>query len=212
MATDPSAFRLDRFLRNAAIIAAVIGACTALWFEVLRDRIVAKRFGEVTAHVHRSGQISEHVIGRVLAEHDIQRIVDLTEAAYQPAGKREERRIAAESGIEIVEFPLVGDGTGDVEVYARAVAMLIESDRDGVSTLVHCAAGTQRTGGVVAAFRILHHGWSVDEALREAQRYGWERDEVAMSNYLIAHLDEIGRRLVAWEIIDSGALADASRR
>jgi protein-tyrosine phosphatase len=203
-------FRLDRFLRNAAIIAVVLGGCTALWFEVLRDRIVAKRFGEVTEHVHRSGQISEHVIGRVLEEHAIRRIVDLTEAEYRPAGKVEERRLADERDIELVELPLVGDGTGDVEIYARAVATLIESERDGVPTLVHCAAGTQRTGGVVATFRIIHHGWTVEEALREAQRYGWKRDEVAMSNYLIANLDTVRKRLVALGVVGADRVANAA--
>jgi protein tyrosine/serine phosphatase len=148
----------------------------------------------------------------VLEEHAIRRIVDLTEAEYRPAGKVEERRLADERDIELVELPLIGDGTGDVEIYARAVATLIESERAGVPTLVHCAAGTQRTGGVVATFRIIHDGWTVEEALSEAERYGWKRDEVAMSNYLVANLDGVRERLAAWGVVGADRVMNATSR
>jgi hypothetical protein len=61
----------------------------------------------------------------------------------------------------------------------------------------------------VATFRIIHHGWTVEEALREAQRYGWKRDEVAMSNYLIANLDTVRKRLVALGVVGADRVANA---
>jgi protein tyrosine/serine phosphatase len=191
-------FHLGRFLRNAAIVVAVVGGGAFLWFEVLRDRFVAKRFAEVTTYVHRSGQLSEHVVDDVLEDHKIARIIDLTEAEYMPPGKIEERRFAAEQGIEIVNYPLVGDGTGDVVHYARAVAALIEAERTKTPVLVHCAAGTHRTGGVVGTFRILYQGWSIEDALEEAELYDWERHETPMSDYLKENLPRVKELLIEW--------------
>jgi protein-tyrosine phosphatase len=195
-----SPFNLRRFLRNAAIIAVTVavtvGGGIGLWEGFLKDRLVAKRFGEVTPAIYRSGQLSEHVVGRVLEEHRIARIVDLTEPEYLPPGKVRERQIAAEEGIEVLSFPLIGDGTGDVGTYADAVAALIESERAGTPTLVHCAAGSYRTSGVVAAFRILYQGWEKSAALAEAERFDWDSDKPAMRLYLAEHLEEIHRRLV----------------
>jgi len=202
-----SNFHLGRFLRNAAIIAAVIGCATWFWFGYLRDRVVAKRFGEVTPSVFRSGMISEHVIPRVLDENGIQCIIDLTEREWQPERKIAERAAAKERGVEIREYPLVGDGTGSVDAYVAAVKDLIAADVTGRKTLVHCAGGSYRTGGVIATFRMLRQGWSPEDALDEARRYKWNPSDVILPNYLSDHIDEIRARLIA----DGSLPADAPR-
>ncbi|MBL9148708.1 MAG: dual specificity protein phosphatase family protein [Phycisphaerae bacterium] len=198
-------FHLGRFLRNAAIVAAVIGACVGLWFGVLRDRIVAKRLGPVTATIYRSGQLSEYVVGPVLSSRGIQHILDLNQLDEDDPGRVKEYEVAKELNVAISNFPLIGDGTGDVGVYTDAVAALIEADRTGVITLVHCSAGTQRTGGVVAAFRMLYQGWTPEAALDEARQYDWKDEDRPMAQYLAEHLPEIRKRL-----IDRGALAPSA--
>jgi protein-tyrosine phosphatase len=199
MGSDPTGpTRGKRVLQIFLLALAICGAAVWLWYGALRYRFVAKRFGEVTPIVHRSGQISEHMIGPVIEAHGIRRIVDLTEAEFMPEGKIKEREIAKEKGIEVLNFPLVGDGTGDVELYAKAVAAVIESERRGESVLVHCAAGTYRTGGVVACFRILYQGWTIDEAMRECEDYNWNPEERKMPEYLEANLPKIRAYLVEW--------------
>ena len=199
MATGPTIpSRGKRLLMVTLVALASVGAAVGLWYGVLRYRFVAKRFGDVTPLVHRSGQISEHMIGPVIEEHGIRRIIDLTEPEFMPEGKVRERQIAKEKGIEILNFPLVGDGTGDVELYAKAVAALIDCERQGEPVLVHCAAGTYRTGGVVACFRILYQGWSLEDALGESKEYNWNPDERKMPEYLAANLPRIRAYLVEW--------------
>jgi protein tyrosine phosphatase (PTP) superfamily phosphohydrolase (DUF442 family) len=193
-ARGPGAKALRWFL----VLLALAGATVGLWFGVLRYRFVAKRFGHVTPIVHRSGQISEYMIGPTLEEHGIRTIVDLTEAEFMPEGKVKEREIAAEKGIKLLNFPLVGDGTGDVEQYAKAVAAVIECERKGEPVLVHCAAGTYRTGGVVACFRILYQGWSMEDAMKESEDYNWNPEERKLPEYLTANLPTIRGFLVAW--------------
>ncbi len=207
-----SGFNARRFLRNAAIIAVGVVGAVALWFTVLDDYFIARRFGEVTPTVFRSGQLSPHVVRNVLEHNGIRRIIDLTEAEYMPPGKIREREVARELGIEVLSLPLVGDGTGDFDTYARAVAALIESDTRGEPVLVHCAAGTQRTGGVVASFRILHQGWSMEDALREAQRYDWKPSQVAMPAYLDENLSRIREYLLARGLLTASATGDRNRQ
>lgn len=40
---------------------------------------------------------------------------------------------------------------------------------------VHCLHGVDRTGMVVAAYRIVIEGWAVDDAIREMYKYGFHR-------------------------------------
>lgn len=201
----PPVPRSKRLLQVLLVTLALVGGGIGLWYGVLRYRFVAKRFGDVTALVHRSGQISEYMIGPTLEKHGIRTIVDLTEPEFMPEGKIKERALAQERGIEVLNFPLVGDGTGDVERYARAVAALIECERKGTPVLVHCAAGTYRTGGVVACFRIIYQGWTVEQALAESEQYNWNPEERKMPEYLAANLPRIRAYLAEWGVMPAEA-------
>jgi tyrosine-protein phosphatase SIW14 len=49
---------------------------------------------------------------------------------------------------------------------------------------VHCHEGVDRTGTVIAVYRITHDGWTSQEAKAEANRYGMHPWEMAMKNYI----------------------------
>ena len=97
-----------------------------------------------------------------------------------------------ELGIEHARYPLHGNGTGNVENYAKAVERLARAAEGGETTLVHCEFGSQRTGGVVAAYRVLVEGKTPDEAMREMRRYDWHpRKHFSVTDYLNENLPEI---------------------
>lgn len=52
----------------------------------------------------------------------------------------------------------------------KAVAILQTSDKP---VLVHCLHGSDRTGCVIAAYRMIHHGWTKEEAIRELAEGGY---------------------------------------
>ena len=175
-----------------------------VWNEVLKYRFIAKRFGVVVpGKVYRSGQISRWMLEDVIREHDLQVIVDLNGIEENDRNQEAEIALARDWGIELHRFPLSGDGTGDIAYYADAIGVIVECQRAGRPVLVHCAAGAQRTGGVVAAYRILVEGRPVEEACREMRRYGWrpERDSELLP-YLHAHLDDLAVMLHERGIID----------
>jgi protein-tyrosine phosphatase len=113
-----------------------------------------------------------------------------------------ERLAAHELGVTLFNYPLAGDGTGDITRYADAVQRLHESQTQGLPTLVHCAAGAQRTGGVVACYDLLVRGRSVEAVVEDLRRHGWSpRRNAALPTYLNAHMRELAGELVRRGVI-----------
>ena len=52
------------------------------------------------------------------------------------------------------------------------------------SVFIHCEHGCDRTGTIVACFRIKHDGWTSEQALREASQYGMSKWEFGMRDYV----------------------------
>jgi protein tyrosine phosphatase len=68
--------------------------------------------------------------------------------------------------------------------------------------LVHCAAGAYRTGGVVAAYRMLVQGGSPADAWAEMKRYDWDDSEPQLPDYLNSNMAELAAQLVQLGVID----------
>ena len=67
----------------------------------------------------------------------------------------------------------------ETEDVVRAMKVILAPEYQPV--FVHCQAGKDRTGLVVAVYRILVDGWSVDEAIAERKAFGatdfWEENK-----------------------------------
>lgn len=88
---------------------------------------------------------------------------------------------AAANGILYTNFPMSGAGRpSDNEV--RQILSLFEAFSGPI--FVHCQHGCDRTGTIVACYRIAHDHWSGDLALREAKRYGISLFEVRLKRYV----------------------------
>lgn len=199
-----TAFSSTRWWRYALSVVLVIAGGALLWTKVVRDRIVPKRWGVVEAGlVYRSGQLSRHLVERQLREHGIRVVVDLMGDDPENSEQPFERAAIARLGIELHKCPLVGDGTGDWREYVRAVEAIVRTRESGRPVLVHCYAGSQRTGGTVALYRLLVKRDNPRAVLEELPRYAWrpDRDRVLLE-YLDAHLPEITRELVARGVIE----------
>lgn len=206
-----TALRPARFRRPLLTTIALIIAGAGIWEFALKDRLIAKRWGVVEpGQIYRSGQLSRYLVERVLKEQNIRVVIDLTDIDPLDADQAAERAVLTRLGIESKRFPLAGDGTGDLGQYAAAIREICAAVEQGKPVLVHCHAGAQRTGGVVAAYRLLVQQRSVEETRREMTRYGWDsRRDAILLDYLNEHLAELANRLAADGII--AGLADVPR-
>lgn len=162
-------------------------------WEIFKYQVVPKRFGVVERDaIFRSGRIAPRLLPGALQKHGIKVIIDLTEPEQQDASWRAERKAAEKLGIARFNFPLCGDGTGNITNYANAIAAIARSRNEKKPVLVHCAAGVQRTGGVIAAYRLLVEKQPPENVSAELRRYGWKaRKDKVLLEYLNTHMPEL---------------------
>lgn len=180
----------------------VAGAGVWTWKAVLEDRIIPKRWGVVEeGAIYRSGQLHRDLVEKTLRRYKIATIVSLTFEDPNDGNQQAELRAAATLGIDLQRYPLSGDGTGDIQNYAKAVAAIARARKAGRPVLVHCAAGSQRTGGVIAFYRLLVEGRPPSFVYRELRRFGWKPSNRALIEYMNDHMGDLARRLVEMGVI-----------
>ena len=114
-----------------------------------------------------------------------------------------EREAAARLGIQRINCPLAGDGTGDIAEYANAIEAMAGALAERKPVLVHCATGAQRTGAVVAFWRVLVQGRSPQAAYRELLAY--HHDPIANERlvpYLNGNMARLAQMLVDRHVIE----------
>jgi len=175
-----------------------------LWVELVEDHVVPKRWAAVErGSIYRSGQLSPALIKKTLKRHKIDVIVDLTGDAPQDREQQAEMKAARDLGIRLTRFPLSGDGTGDLGSYAGAIAEIVRTRRQGDRVLVHCQAGVQRTGGVIACYRLLVERRSASSVIEELRENRWDpTDNPVLVPYINEHLGELAAILRDAGIID----------
>lgn len=194
-----------RLVGGVGVVLLAAGLGALVWNGWLQDRLIPKRWGVVVeGSIYRSGRLPPSLLKKMLVQHQIRRIVDLTLSDPADAGQQAEKAVAAELSLEYLNYPLYGSGVGEVSNYAQAIAAMVAAKREGKPVLVHCFAGTQRTGGVVAAYRILVEKRSCAEVYAELIRYGWnpKKDRILL-DFLNQHMRELAERLLEMSVIEA---------
>lgn len=99
-----------------------------------------------------------------------------------PVSRAEPGRPRGALGVDRVFFPLNGDGKGDLNNSIGAPANIRSAEQRGEPVVVHGAAGSRRSGGVVAVDRVLFDGGSGGRASREMRSFGVERESALPSH------------------------------
>jgi protein tyrosine/serine phosphatase len=159
-----------KFSRNALLITATIALSAYVADASILPNLFPKRFGVVDqGRLYRSGNLTPAATAKVVRAHNIRTIVDL--GAYAPGSPEEARAQATADALGVTRhrFPLFGDGTGDPNAYVHALR--IATDPAHQPVLIHCAAGSERTGCAVALYRVLEHGITPDAAYDETRAF-----------------------------------------
>ena len=89
---------------------------------------------------------------------------------------------ALANGIIYTNVPMRGLGRPTDKQVAKVLS-IIETFPSPV--FVHCEHGCDRTGTIIACYRIKHDQWTSKQALSEAAQYGMSKWEVGMKNYVV---------------------------
>ena len=82
-----------------------------------------------------------------------------------------------------ISVPMKGMSAPSPADVAKVLNILNDSAAGPV--FVHCRRGADRTGTVLACYRIAHDGWENRKALAEAKSFGMSWVEVAMKSYVM---------------------------
>jgi protein tyrosine/serine phosphatase len=135
-------------------------------------------FHRVDEHLYRGAQPAEGGIAR-LKSLGVRTIVNLRgETSLVTLEARE----AQEAGLRYFSVPMRGLGRPTDEQLKRILGLIDQSDNWPV--FVHCKAGQDRTGLVVACQRIARAGWTAERAIHEAMDLGMMKIEFAMRSFI----------------------------
>ncbi len=147
-------------------------------FAGAQDPAGVPNFHQVNEQVFRGAQPTPEGFQN-LAKLRIKTVIDLREADSR---SREEKKWVESAGMKYVNIPMRGMTTPTQEQISKVLALFNDSSAGPV--FVHCRRGADRTGTVVACYRISHDRWDNNKALGEARSLGMSWIERAMQNYV----------------------------
>ena len=172
---------IDRYIFNILIVTGVLfGACSVPSSNKnVKSVHEIKNFYKVDAKLYRSTQPSKRTFVKIY-EYGIRNIVELRQWHSNEA-------LIEKTGLKLYSFPL----NASKVTYDDLVKIVAAIESAEGKVLVHCWHGSDRTGVVVAAYRI-YHGWSKEQAVEEFTDGGFGYHEFWFPNLkkLLLSLDE----------------------
>jgi protein tyrosine phosphatase (PTP) superfamily phosphohydrolase (DUF442 family) len=138
-----------------------------------------KNFYQVDQNVYRGAQPSDDGF-KYLAKIGVKTVIDLR--AADERSESEEAMVTA-AGMKYVNVPMTGLAAPTEAQISRILGIL---EGDSGAVFVHCKRGADRTGVVIASYRIDHDGWDNAHALSEAKALGMAPFQFPRMNYIRA--------------------------
>lgn len=136
-------------------------------------------FHQVNEQVYRGGQPAPEA-WQGLASIGVKTVVDLRREDEHATAAEAQAVTAA--GMKYVNVPMKGVVAPSNEQIAKVLALL---DSEG-PVFVHCKRGSDRTGAVIACYRIAHDRWARQQALQEAKSFGMGSLQIGLKHYVMS--------------------------
>lgn len=133
-------------------------------------------FDQVSRHLYRGAQPNRLGI-RYLKGLGIGTIINLRAGDEWQAEESEAMR----QDMAYHHIPMDGYRRPSRETVLAVLARIEQSE---APVFVHCQFGCDRTGTIIAAYRMQREGWSSSKALNEAEVFGMSRWEVWMKQFI----------------------------
>jgi protein tyrosine/serine phosphatase len=136
-------------------------------------------FHQVNEHVFRSGQPANGS-WQGLANLGVTTVIDLRRPDEHSTVAEEQAVTAA--GMKYVNVPMKGVVAPPPDQMAKILALLDSPEK----VLIHCHRGADRTGAVIACYRIEHDRWQPQQALNEAKAFGMRWTQVGLKRFVMS--------------------------
>ena len=136
-------------------------------------------FEKVNDHVYRGAQPTGQGF-QSLAKLGIQTVIDLRESG--DARSVSEWKAVEAAGMQYISIPMKGYQTPSDQSIAGVLTVLENTTTGPV--FVHCRRGADRTGAVIACYRIEHDHWTNERALAEARSMGMSWLQLSIQHYV----------------------------
>ena len=138
-----------------------------------------RNFGEVNDHLYRGGEPTQRALEELAALH-VALVIDLREPGEKT--KLEQQMVEAQK-MKYLNIPFSAFHAPTEDQIRRVLWLLVNGDSQRI--FLHCWRGKDRTGTVIACYRIQHDGWDNRKALAEAHKYGMSFTERGMRSYIL---------------------------
>lgn len=138
-----------------------------------------RNFHQVNEHVYRGAQPA--VWGyKTLKLMGVKTVIDLRGDGISEAL---EQKLVKNHGMHFLSVPLDGHKAPTPDQIAKLLSLL--NDPSMWPVFVHCRRGADRTGTVMACYRIAHDHWDNQKALEEAKSYDMDPGQKLMQKFIL---------------------------
>lgn len=123
-------------------------------------------FHQVNERLYRGGQPKPDGFAE-LKKIGITTVIDLRD---DDENALKEKALVEKAGMRFVNFPLGNWDRPETKDIENILAAINSAGNQPV--FVHCKRGSDRTGTVIAIYRMTHDGWDAKRAGAEAEKYG----------------------------------------
>jgi tyrosine-protein phosphatase SIW14 len=135
-------------------------------------------FYKVDEHVYRGAQPTDEGF-QYLAKIGVKTVIDLRGVGE---GRRNEESVVTAAGMKYINIPMTGL-TPPSEAEITKILGMLEDGSSG-PVFVHCQRGADRTGAVIASYRIDHDRWDNARALKEAMANGMSFFQIPRQGFI----------------------------
>jgi len=145
-------------------------------------------FHKINENLYRGGQPTAECIKR-LATLGIKTIINFRDARENVHREKEH---AEANGLRFINLHLSNWFASKDEEIHKIIEVITNPEHQPV--FIHCKRGADRTGTVVAVYRMLFDGWTATQANREAKRHGIGWWQVWMKDYIKAYYKRMNEK------------------
>jgi protein tyrosine/serine phosphatase len=170
-------------LAAAVLTSSFMVAIQPVWAQRVTN-VDLPNFHAVAPGINRSGQPSLDALA-MLARKGYKTVVDLRMEADQVS---QEAEFAKQLGMKFVAIPMDELHGPSQTVVQTFIATL--KDPQNQPVLVHCADGQDRTGAMIAFYRMQEQKWPAPKAYKEMVKYGFHPMFLALSDSVFDYQEQ----------------------